>query len=267
MTRGPFDAMVRYCFDIHWLMPPKPTLLQALLEEKNITFAVKMQGSKELYPAKNDFAFDFDISTDNVRRSLLELVENQIEKTCADRSRGEPAEYLSGNDSGLEATPSHATTNLQESPEGITPDAELSSPHTACSLLRVKREHINDLIETARTEGFPILASFPLKHRDSYETLIYSCDLDQHVTLGRDVQRTLVSSYRLGLHALLACKYGDENVTTQNIAMTFYRNQLGAMSLAMTIGSLFRPPKAFILDSQLFARRGCSYYLKASISS
>ena len=267
MTRGLFDAMVRYCFDIHWLMPPKPTLLQVLLEETNITFAVKDHESKELYPAKNDFDFDFDISPDNVRRSPLEPVENQIEKTCADHSRGEPAEYLSGNNSGLEADPSHATTNLQERPEGITPNAELSSPHTACSLLRVKREHISDLIVNARTERFPILASFPLKHRDSYEILIYSCDLDQHVTLGSDVQRTSVSSYRLGLHALLTRIYGDKNVTTQNVAMTFYCNRLGAMSLAMTIGSLFRPPKAFILDSQLFQRRRCSYYRKASISS
>ena len=85
--------------------------------------------------------------------------------------------------------------------------------YTTCSLFRVKRKHINDLIINARIKEFFILAFFSLKHKNFYETIIYSCDFDQHVTLKKNVQRTLINSYRLKLHALLACKYKDKNMT------------------------------------------------------
>ena len=226
-----------------------------------------MQRSKKLYSTKNDFVFDFDISTNNVRRFLLKLIKNQIEKICIDRFRGEFVEYLSNNDSELKIIFNHVIINLQKSFENIILNVELLNSHTTCFFLRVKRKHINDLIKIARIEEFFILASFSLKHKDFYETLIYSCDLDQHVTLERNVQRILINSYRLNLHTLFVCKYKDENVTIQNIVMTFYRNQLKIMFLIIIIDSLFRSSKTFIFDNQLFARRGCNYYLKASINS
>ena len=164
-------------------MSSKSTLFQILFEEKNIVFAVKLQRLKKLYSTKNDFVFDFDININNVRRFLLKLIKNQIEKICVDRSRDEFAEYLSSNYNELKINFSHIIINFQKSSENIISNVELSSSHTTCFLLRVKRKHINDLIINARIKEFFILAFFSLKHRDFYKTLIYSCDLNQHVTL------------------------------------------------------------------------------------